>query len=182
MSETTRQPISRRTVAKGAAWSAPVILGGVAAPTYAASGSTPIITAGPACKLPGESCSPFSKGYIFLAKVENTSTKDIYLYAPATVAPIGEVDFTLKYNGAAVGSVTYEPGDTIMIPAGQTVVLTLNTTRSNSGNLDFSFEISFEWGHTQNRADDPDHMGDPISTTVFVPGTKPCKNCQPPAA
>lgn len=37
MSETTRQPISRRTVAKGAAWTAPVILGGVAAPALAAS-------------------------------------------------------------------------------------------------------------------------------------------------
>lgn len=182
MSETTRQPISRRTVAKGAAWSAPVILGGVVAPAYAASGSTPIITAGPACKLPGESCSPFSKGYIFLATVENTSTKDIYLYAPAKVEPNGEVGFTLEYNGAAVDGTIYGPGDTIKIPAGETVVLTLNTTRSDSGNLVFSFEISFEWGHTQNPEDDPGHKGDPISTTVDVPGTKPCDNCQPPAA
>lgn len=182
MTEATSKPISRRTVAKGAAWTAPVILGGVAAPAYAASGSTPIITAGPACKLPGQSCSPFSKGYIFLAKVENTSDKDIYLYAPATVTPIGDVDFTLNYNGAAVGSTTYGPGDTITIPAGQTVILTLNTTRSDSGNLVFSFTISFEWGHTPNPANDRDHVGDPISTTVNVPGTKPCKNCQPPAA
>lgn len=37
MTEATSRPISRRTVAKGAAWTAPVILGGVAAPAFAAS-------------------------------------------------------------------------------------------------------------------------------------------------
>lgn len=37
MSEGTTTPVTRRTVAKGAAWTAPVILGGVAAPAYAAS-------------------------------------------------------------------------------------------------------------------------------------------------
>ncbi|NYF99045.1 hypothetical protein [Janibacter cremeus] len=37
MSEGTTKPVSRRTVAKGAAWATPVILGGTAAPAYAAS-------------------------------------------------------------------------------------------------------------------------------------------------
>lgn len=41
MTEATSRPISRRTVAKGAAWTAPVILGGAAAPAYASSPSLP---------------------------------------------------------------------------------------------------------------------------------------------
>lgn len=181
MSEEATTQVSRRTVAKGAAWAAPVILGGTAAPAYAASGGGPTITAGPACKLPGNSCNPFVKGYIFLASITNDSAKDVYLYPPATVTPIGDVDFTLSYGGAAVGGVVYPPGTAILIPAGKTVVLTLNTARSDSANLVFSFTISFEWGHTEDPADDTDHVGDPVTATVNVPSTNPCDNCAPPS-
>ncbi|MGN7248240.1 hypothetical protein ACTHQ1_10985 [Janibacter anophelis] len=52
MTDTARQPISRRTVAKGAAWTAPVILGGVTAPALAASPPPvfPVLNVSGTCK------------------------------------------------------------------------------------------------------------------------------------
>ena len=48
MSEAT-QPISRRNVAKGIAWTTPLIIGATAAPAYASSGGPPKITISGAC-------------------------------------------------------------------------------------------------------------------------------------
>lgn len=50
-------PVSRRTVTKGAAWAAPVVVIGGTAPAFAASGWTVWFESlGIACKLPGASC------------------------------------------------------------------------------------------------------------------------------
>ena len=54
--------ISRRTVAKGTSWAAPMIAVGVAAPAYAASQGEILTGNGAACKLPGSSNERF-KGY-----------------------------------------------------------------------------------------------------------------------
>ena len=56
--------ISRRTVAKGMAWSVPAVALAVAAPAYAASPCTPVpLTRGASCKCPGGS-DRFKFGYI----------------------------------------------------------------------------------------------------------------------
>ena len=71
---TSRGSIDRRTVAKGAAWSVPVIAVGAAAPAMAVSSSTPTGEALGACKLPGASCNNvFTKGYAFLVTVNGVA-------------------------------------------------------------------------------------------------------------
>ena len=47
--------VSRRTVAKGMAWSVPAVAVASAAPVFAASGAPPTPAVGEACKLPGNS-------------------------------------------------------------------------------------------------------------------------------
>src|SRR5688500_7994158 len=53
-SSMSTQHVSRRSVARGVAWSVPIVAIGVAAPAYAASPDAPVIT-NPAksCKCPG---------------------------------------------------------------------------------------------------------------------------------
>lgn len=171
MSETTRQPISRRTVAKGAAWSAPVILGGVAAPAYAASGGSPMLSIGGACKAPGNSCNPFRKGYVVTLTITNDSHRDVWLYVPPTIATVG-TSLNLVYAGYDDGSGTLNTGD-IFVQANSSVELELNTTHTNSANQDFDLTLTFAWGHTPDQDDDPDHV--PVSATTHIPETPP--NC-----
>lgn len=174
MSEATK-PVSRRTVAKGAAWAAPVILGGVAAPAYAASGPAPTLSIGGACKAPGNSCNPFVKGYVVTMTITNTSNKTIWLYVPPTITTVG-TDLNLSYAGYDDGSGVLKTGH-IEIPANSSVVVRLNTTSTNSANQVFDLTLTFSWGHTPVEGDDPDHDGDFVSATVRIPETPPecCK-------
>lgn len=178
MTDTARQPISRRTVAKGAAWTAPVILGGVAAPAYAASGNKPTIIPGPSCKQPGNSCNPIVKGYVFTYTINNPSSKLIYLYAPPSLSTGGVLPLT--YAGAVVNGTFYGPSTPVPVPAGASVQLLVTTGSSNSADLVFDFTITFAWGHTLDPADDTEHIGDDVTATVTVDGTPPCVNCAPP--
>jgi hypothetical protein len=68
-------PESRRTVAKGVAWSVPTIAMVTAGPTMATSGPEPTFRFISACKSPGNSCSVFPKGYDFRFEVCNPSTR-----------------------------------------------------------------------------------------------------------
>src|SRR5690606_16590212 len=108
--------ISRRTIAKGAAWAIPAVPLVVATPAYAASGGGPSVTLGDACKLPGNSCgNVFVKGYIFDAEVCNNTDKPLYLF--------NETGFEITFDEnsddidlffqAAVDAVT---GDVIVFP------------------------------------------------------------------
>jgi hypothetical protein len=56
------QHVSRRSVARGAAWSVPIVAIAVAAPAYAASSptATPTPAAGPSCKCPGSGGNNFN--------------------------------------------------------------------------------------------------------------------------
>lgn len=176
MSETTRQPISRRTVAKGAAWSAPVILGGVAAPAYAASGGSPTLSIEGACKAPGNSCDPFRKGYIVTLTITNHSGKAVWLYVPPTIATEG-TDLDLEYAGYDDGSGTLNTGH-IPIPANSSKTIELNATHTNSANQDFDLTLTFAWGHTPNQDDDQNHVDDPVSATTTILKTPPdCDIC-----
>lgn len=194
MTDTARHPISRRTVAKGAAWTAPVILGGVAAPAYAASGNKPTIIPGPSCKQPGNSCNSgqtrfgINKGYVFTFTITNTSPKDIWLYNGGTYPTYGPEITTsgpdaipLTYAGGRIGGVYYPPGTAIPVPAGATVTFLLGVNgEADSSNRVFSMHIRFQWGHTQDPTQDQDHVSDPLTATVSVNGTPPCDKCAPP--
>ncbi|KRE37602.1 hypothetical protein ASG73_08045 [Janibacter sp. Soil728] len=165
-------------MAKGAAWTTPVILGGVAAPAYASSGTKPTISFGAACKAPGNSCNPFVKGYVFTATITNTSNKTVYLYVPPTIVVSGTT-LTLTYVGYDDGG-TLNTGN-IAIPPNTTRTVRMNTTSTNSADQVFTFTISFTWGHTPDPDDDHDHDGTFVSATVNVPGTPPdC--CKDPSA
>ena len=194
MTEATSKPISRRTVAKGAAWTAPVILGGVAAPAYAASGSRPTIVPGPSCKQPGNSCNSgqtqygINKGYVFTFTITNTSAKAIWLYTGGTypnngpeITTTGPDAIPLSYAGGRIGGTYYPPGTHIPVPAGGTVVFLLGVNgEADSSNRVFTMNIKFQWGHTSTPAGDTDHKSDPLTASVNVSGTPPCDKCQPP--
>ncbi|UTT65369.1 hypothetical protein NMQ01_11685 [Janibacter sp. CX7] len=193
MTEATSKPISRRTVAKGAAWTAPVILGGVAAPAYAASGGKPTIVPGSACKQPGNSCDSGSKpyginkGYVMKFTITNTSAKDIWLYTGGTYPNYGPqitntAGLPLVYSGGRIGGTYYAPGTHIPVPAGGTVIFLLGVSgQDDSANLVFDLTVRFQWGHTANPAGDRDHVSDPLVSTIHIDGTIPCDNCNPPA-
>lgn len=66
----TRSGLSRRTLAKGAAWAVPAVAVAAAAPAYAAS-EGPIRLTGKACKLPGNSSPPYKQGYLYEATIRN---------------------------------------------------------------------------------------------------------------
>ena len=194
MTEATSKPISRRTVAKGAAWTAPVILGGVAAPAYAASGGKPTIVPGAACKQPGNSCNSgqtqygINKGYVFSFQITNTSSKTIYLYSGGTYPTYGpEITTTgtdaipLTYAGGRIGGVYYAPGTPIPVPAGQTVTFLLGVNgEADSSNRVFTMNVKFQWGHTSDPTLDTEHTNDPLTASVSVDGTPTCDKCAPP--
>lgn len=184
MTEETTKPVSRRTVAKGAAWATPVILGGVAAPAYAASGGGPVVQGGPGCKLPGNSCANWNKGYLFRFTITNNSAKQIWLYTGGSYGPTLGVQgesITLTFEGAEVGTEHYEPGDHIPVPAGATVYLSLNAgSNSNSQDLVFTMTASFQWGHTQDPDLDTEHVNDPATVSYLIDGTEPCEDCSLP--
>lgn len=63
MTDSIARGVTRRTLAKGAAWTVPAVATVAAAPAMAASVG-PLTFTGNACKLPGNSSSTF-KGYVF---------------------------------------------------------------------------------------------------------------------
>ncbi|GGB69968.1 hypothetical protein N798_15675 [Knoellia flava TL1] len=166
--------ISRRTIAKGAAWTVPAVPLVMATPAYAASGGGPTGNFLGACKQPGNSCEPygFNKGYSFLVSVTNTSTKPIYVYTRATgdLTPIFSI-VTSSQSGVTFAygdAVQYEPqvGEppvytplptSILIQPGQTVQLIIDASSSNSANFTASGNLYLAWGHTSTPGSDPDH-------------------------
>src|SRR6478672_3344722 len=63
--------ISRRTVAKGIAWSVPAVVVASAAPAYALSSASPTVGVPDSCKNPGVSCNTRPKGYSFFVPICN---------------------------------------------------------------------------------------------------------------
>lgn len=131
--------ISRRTVAKAAAWSVPAIALAVATPAYASSHGT-ITVSGAGCKLPGASQDVF-KGYAFRATISNTTN------APVTITI---VDMTLGGTDLGdVGVVRLSPcsllgTNTFVVPADTTfdaALLTQNAANSANGQLIISYTV-----------------------------------------
>ena len=102
--------MTRRTVVRGAAWSAPVIAAAVATPLAAASAERPMTTVqmspasveGPSFTWPG-------------ATVTNTGTTPMTVTWSVDVAPALE-----SLTGPLTGTVTIRPGESTQIAAGVT--------------------------------------------------------------
>ena len=180
--------ISRRTIAKGAAWAVPVVPLVVATPAYAASGGGPTIVLGDACKLPGNSCgNVFVKGYIFDVTITNTTDKPIYIYdEPGYEITFSEdsPDISLFFE-AAILATGPNAGDPITFPyllePGESIALIFNAGENgNSKNVQgLTVTLTVPWGHTEDPNLEPDDH-DPISDTETYPSTPPQQNpaCQ----
>jgi hypothetical protein len=164
MSDTqaTKPAISRRTVAKGMAWSVPAVAIARTAPALAASGAPPTGAVHAACKLPGNSCGDvFVKGYVFELTISNDSGKTIFLYNQAGF----EIEITEDnpdldlFFQAAVDSTT---GDVLTFPLelqdGESITILLNAGENgNSAEQAIAGTISFPWGHTPTPPDPDNH-------------------------
>jgi hypothetical protein len=138
--EEQRPGISRRTVAKAAAWSVPVVALAVSTPAYAASPGIITLTGG-GCKLPGNSNDAY-KGNAFGASIENSFN------VPITITITGAT-----LNGQDLGTVTVIElvgctvlGASFVIPANTTfsnvAILTQNAANSSNGTLVISYTIT----------------------------------------
>lgn len=160
--------VSRRTVAKGVAWTVPAIALAAPAPAMAVSGPKPTLVPKAAAKAPGNSCKPIVKGYVFPLDVTNHDpSKSIYIYR------VEILSITISDPVFTVNNAIYP----IEVPVGSTVEVPFNAGGDNSANLTFSADIAVYWGHTPDPANDADHDHDPMLTTVSVSGTPPdyCK-------
>lgn len=181
--------ISRRTIAKGAAWAIPAVPLAVATPAYAASGGGPTIVVGDACKLPGNSCgNVFVKGYIFDVTITNTTDKDIYLFNQAGFPILitdTNPDITLFFQAAVYatdpdGGGPIQVGDVVTFPvlleAGESIAIVLNAGENgNSANQSLTGSISVPWGHTTPAGSDPDNHP-PAVDEFFFADTPPIQN------
>jgi hypothetical protein len=113
--EEPKSGISRRTVAKGMAWSVPAIALAVPTPAYAVASPGFITLTGDGCKLPGNATDIF-KGYAFEALINNPTN---------TAVTVSITDITLK--GEDLGDVTVVNLATCT-ELGSTFVVAGNTT------------------------------------------------------
>ena len=151
--------ITRRTVARGAAWSAPVIAVAGAAKAAAVSGPRPTVQFNGAYKLPVLSCIiPFLYGFEFT--ITNTSTQTIWIY-PNTLSVSTTPNYGFTYSGSTT-AIQLAPN------ASQTFLLRM--TGTNSGNLTFTGTYSLGWGHCATAGCDTyGHL--PIADSLVVNGT-----------
>ena len=134
--EEPKPGISRRTVAKAAAWSVPAIALAVSTPAYAASPDGTITLTGDGCKLPGNATEVY-KGYAFEAIISNTTAVDVTIAVTSLTLRgqnLGDVTFVALVDGEC-----QELGSTFVVPAGaediRVAILTENAASSPNGTL-----------------------------------------------
>jgi hypothetical protein len=170
--EEPKPGISRRTVAKAAAWSVPAIALAVSTPAYAASPGFITLT-GDGCKLPGRATDIF-KGYAFEATISNTTNADV---------SIAITDITL--NGEDLGDVTVVVlstctvlGDTFVIPEGtidlRVAIITEGAASSANGTLIISGTVDGVAGAVTAQADAAPPIVGGGSCTTFTVQEKAC--------
>lgn len=130
--------ISRRTVAKGAAWSVPVLMMASATPAFAGSGGIVRLTGG-GCKLPGNGTGVY-KGYVFALTLDNT--------AGSAAASIFINSVTLGTNSLGAAAVLdlaqcMIVSQPISVPAGEAkgpfALVTKDNLTSQNGTLTVSY-------------------------------------------
>ncbi|TQM58476.1 hypothetical protein FBY41_3843 [Humibacillus xanthopallidus] len=157
--------VSRRSVAKGIAWSVPAVAVASAAPALAASGAAPVPTFISACKYPGNSCSTRPKGYSLYFQIANPTSKTIYVYTVSIA----------NLSGSALSFQFSVPPVPITVPANGSVSTEFVASSGNSAQQGFSADITITWGHNPTPPDPDNHPA--ITTRVNVVDTPP--NCPP---
>ena len=138
--EEPKSGISRRTVAKGMAWSVPAIALAVPTPAYAVASPGFINLTGDGCKLPGNATDIF-KGYAFEATITNPTN---------TAVTVSITDVTL--NGEDLGNVTVVNlatctalGSTFTVAGNTTnlrvAIVTQNAASSSNGTLILTYTV-----------------------------------------
>ncbi len=116
--------VSRRTLARGAAWSVPIVAVGVAAPAFAVSpGSTPHLVPGGSCKCPGSGGNNFN------------------FKAVIAVATAGNADWTFTITGFTFDGVASTNPAPITLTGGDgNLILMKNLTNSAAKHF-----VAFNW-------------------------------------
>lgn len=152
--------VRRRAVVKGVAWATPAVVVAQAAPAFALSTVPPTFRYIGACKIPGNSCPPYLKGYVFTFEVCNNSSEDIWLYSITYTS-----DGNLRLE-------SYYPTLPYRLAAGQCEVVEFRASSNNSANQTFDAVMQIQWGHTPAPGTDP-NQHPPITVAFRVPGTPP---------
>ncbi len=126
------QQVSRRSVARGAAWSVPLVAVGVAAPAFAVSpGSRPTLSAVAGCRCGngGGSNKPYRLDVTFVNNLGTSFT----ITNPAIILPS---------DTAAGVALQASPPQTNVIPANTTKTLRYTFTRGNNGGTQVGFNYT----------------------------------------
>jgi hypothetical protein len=154
------QQVSRRSIARGAAWSVPIVAIGVAAPAFAASASSPVITtAAKSCKCPGGG-SPWTFN---LNVAITTPGADSYTIAITNF----KVD---EGSNPTQTGVTYLGPSTVVLPGGEGDPVLLRFRLTNSAS---THTVSFTYTPTNTTTGE---TGAPVNVTVTDVQFDPCKD------
>ncbi|WP_203568011.1 hypothetical protein [Aestuariimicrobium ganziense] len=169
--------ISRRTVAKGAAWSVPAVVVASATPAFAVSGPKPTVTYDGACKFPGSNCKGrVFQGYGLVFDVKNNDPDNAIYFCSPVLSNIEPADTfgggTPQWTPPAGGS------GCVKVDAGQSGKLYFFITNTgNSQQTNFTGTLTVQWGHKCPCSSDTHHH-DAVVVDVAVTGTPPHGACQ----
>lgn len=152
--------LSRRTIAKGLAWTVPAVAVASAAPAMASSGPAPSFSIGGAVKAPGNSCAPLRKGYGVPITVTNNDNREIEIWQ--IIITLNTSSLTLGVNSSLLP---------VVLAPGETKTFWFNATSNSSANTAFSLGIDIYWRHTNETPVDTEHQ--PIYVEIAIPGTPP---------
>ena len=164
-SESGGTHVSRRTVARGMAWSVPVVAIASAAPAYAGTVSGSVTLAyGGGCKVPGNSCKlpapgVWRKGYAFkfLATSNLSCQTDVYIDSIVTTGP----------------ELTFEDNPIQVAANASSFAVLVNFLSDNSANLAFDVTVTYHFEDCDGDASGAQQL------TFTVPGTPPDCGCPP---
>ncbi|MEO5746847.1 MAG: hypothetical protein ABIQ61_02695 [Ornithinibacter sp.] len=151
---TAPQGLTRRTVAKGAAWAVPVIA--VVTPTHAMAASNGVVSfTGKNCKLPGSS-SVYNNGAVYLATISNTTNAAItitivdFTRGAETTTIVGVVKLSTQPSGdLCCVDLTAGADDTFTVAANSTGTYAIITKDfGNSANNSVSLRYKVNGGPT----------------------------------
>jgi len=144
--------VSRRSVARGAAWSVPLVAVGVAAPAFAASGATVRATAIAVCQCTGQG----TKKYALTVTFTNSTASLVNL----TNVVISESSNTIMNQNSTIGAVSAGPA---------TTALTFYFNRQSNG-ANGTFTITYNA---------PGFPGLTYTTPGAIPATTTCTTACP---
>lgn len=164
MAEEIKFGVSRRTLAKGAAWTVPAVAVAAAAPAYAKSGVPIVIDFdnASACKIPGKSMGYcYNKGYVLWAEFDNTSAIAVEVTITGMTVGgvsqciVGVVDYTSSCNTAL-------SSNTFTVPANGTRYIGIYSNASSDSGSDIvavSFDYTPQGEPKQSDTQDDDLKG-----------------------